>query len=45
MFKKLIEPADVSDLELAKFWGTDVGGLTASQRLLVAELYQRLKKP
>lgn len=44
MFTELIEPVDVSDSELAKFWGADLAELTAYQQALIAELFKKLKK-
>jgi hypothetical protein len=44
VFTELIEPVDVSDSELAKFWGADLAELTAYQQALIAELFKKLKK-
>ena len=44
MIVEVIEPIDVSELELAKFWGADVTRLTTYQQALVAGLFKKLKQ-
>lgn len=44
MIVEVVEPIDVSELELAKFWGADVARLTGYQQALVAGLFKKLKQ-
>jgi hypothetical protein len=44
MIVEVIEPINVSELELAKFWGADVTRLTTYQQALVAGLFKKLKQ-